>query len=83
MGNDLLGYELEDWWPASPLLGPPLPRWMGVYWPWYKPPAAEFRVSDFVISPSEVRVGEPVVISCTVTNVGTETGTYTVVCEVT
>jgi len=38
MPDDFLGYELEDWWPISPLIGPPLPKWMGITWPWYKPP---------------------------------------------
>lgn len=28
--------RLEDWFPMSPLAGPPLPRWMGTTWPWYK-----------------------------------------------
>ncbi|MBA7714185.1 hypothetical protein ES703_123202 [subsurface metagenome] len=27
---------IEDWMPMSPLIGPPLPRWMQVTWPWYK-----------------------------------------------
>lgn len=36
MANDLLGYDLEDWMPTSPLIGPPLPKWMGIEWPWYK-----------------------------------------------
>ncbi len=38
MDNDFLGYELEDWTPMPPNMGPPLPIWMGIYWPWYKPP---------------------------------------------
>jgi len=30
--------KLEDWLPISPLVGPPLPRFLGISWPWYKPP---------------------------------------------
>lgn len=46
MADDFLGYELEEWKPASPQVGPPLPRWMGIYWPWYAPPGAEFKVNN-------------------------------------
>ena len=46
-------------------------------------PAAEFVVSDLVISPAEVYVGEPVTISCLVTNVGGIRGTKTITLEVT
>jgi len=28
--------NLEDWFPMSPLMGPPLPEWLGLTWPWYK-----------------------------------------------
>lgn len=28
----------EEWLPRMPNQGPPLPRSMGVYWPWYTPP---------------------------------------------
>lgn len=34
--TNFLGYELEEWYPASPLVGPPLPKWLKVAWPWYK-----------------------------------------------
>ncbi|MBA7689880.1 hypothetical protein ES703_98399 [subsurface metagenome] len=27
--------RLEDWFPTSPLIGPPLPKWLGLTWPWY------------------------------------------------
>lgn len=36
--NNFLGIKVEDWMPMSPLEGPPLPRSMGITWPWYKPP---------------------------------------------
>lgn len=35
----MINLELENWMPMSPLEGPPLPKSMGVYWPWYKAPA--------------------------------------------
>jgi hypothetical protein len=28
--------KLEDWFPMSPLVGPPLPKWLALTWPWYK-----------------------------------------------
>jgi hypothetical protein len=28
--------ELQDWLPMSPMEGPPLPRFLGINWPWYK-----------------------------------------------
>lgn len=45
-------------------------------------PEAEFVVSNLVINPTQVYIGEQVFISCVVTNVGTATGNYEVVCEV-
>jgi len=41
-------------------------------------PVADIRVEDLIISPAQVYVGEPVTISCVVTNIGSEAGTYTV-----
>jgi len=29
-------FRFEDWIPISPLVGPPLPSWMQVTWPWYE-----------------------------------------------
>jgi len=71
-------FRIEDWLPQEPSQGPPLPEFLNIFWPWYTPPAAEFRVSDLVISPQEVNPGQPVTISCLVTNAGTEAGNYTV-----
>lgn len=34
--DDVLGHKLEDWFPTSPTEGPPLPKWLGILWPWYK-----------------------------------------------
>jgi len=62
----------------EPAKGPPLPKHLEIYWPWYKPPAAEFRVSNLIISPLEVNPGQVVTISVKVTNIGTEAGDYTV-----
>lgn len=70
--------EIKDWLPQEPWQGPPLPEFLNVYWPWYTPPGAEFSVSNLVIEPTEVNPGQPVTISCTVTNIGGETGNYTV-----
>ncbi len=30
-------FELENWLPMEPMKGPPLPRLLNIYWPWYKP----------------------------------------------
>jgi len=69
--------ELKDWLPQEPTQGPPLPEFLKVFWPWYKPPAADFKVSDLIISPAEVNPGRVVTISCQVTNTGAEAGDYT------
>jgi len=71
-------FSIEDWLPMPPDMGPPLPRYLGIYWPFYAPPGAEFRVSKPVISPIEVQVGYPVTISCLVTNIGASAGDYIV-----
>lgn len=44
---------------------------------------AEFAVTDLIITPSEVYVGEPVTISVLVTNVGGTRGIKTITLEVT
>lgn len=74
--------EIWRFLPALPFEYPgiygflPLPRF--ILEEWYVPPVAEFRVSDLVISPTEVNPGQIVTISCTVTNIGAETGSYTI-----
>lgn len=78
MDDEFLGHELEEWYPMEPTMGPPLPRWLNIFWPWYKPTAAQFKVSNLVIAPPEVGIGEIVTISCTATNIGSEAGDYTV-----
>ena len=70
--------EIRDLLPQEPNQGPPLPEFLHIYWPWYTPPGAEFKVSNLVISPIEVNPGQPVTISCTATNIGSEAGPYTV-----
>lgn len=44
---------------------------------------AEFVVTDLIITPSEVYVGEPVTISVLVTNVGGTRGTKAITLEIT
>jgi hypothetical protein len=28
--------DVGEWFPMPPMMGPPLPKWLGVTWPWYK-----------------------------------------------
>jgi len=78
MPKNLLGYELEDWLPQEFWQGPPLPEWVNIHWPWYTTPGAEFRVSNLVLSPTEVNPGQVVTISIFATNIGSEAGEYIV-----
>jgi uncharacterized cupredoxin-like copper-binding protein len=41
------------------------------------PTPAEFELSNLVISPTTVEIGEPISVSVTVTNIGEEAGSYT------
>jgi len=41
------------------------------------PTQAEFELSNLVVSPTTVEIGEPISVSVTVTNVGEEAGSYT------
>jgi len=34
-------FELENWLPMELTKGPPLPKFLSIYWPWYKPPLPE------------------------------------------
>ncbi len=52
--NDL---KLETWQPMPPEMGPPFPRSMGIYWPWYKP-----AVPELVRLPPAVPVAAPPVV---------------------
>lgn len=79
--------NLENWTPMSPLKGPPLPSFMGIYWPWYKEegevpegPGSDIRVEELSISPAQANVGDTVVITATAKNYGTGTGTKTITC---
>lgn len=45
--------------------------------------APGIKLSNLIIDPSQVYIGETVTISVTVTNVGTATGSREIVCEVT
>lgn len=117
MPDEFLGHTAEEWEPMEPQKGPPLPKFLKIYWPWYKaeeapptvytcpycgatfstqeqlnqhiqtahptaPPVADIRVSNLVISPTEVNVGQTVTISCTAKNYGGAAGTKTIVCQV-
>ncbi|GAH68197.1 unnamed protein product, partial [marine sediment metagenome] len=71
-------FRLEDWVPQEISQGPPLPEFLQIFWPWYKPKEKKFTVTDLVISPAEVNPGQVVTISCLVTNIDTKAGSYTV-----
>ena len=49
--------NIEDWVPTSPLVGPPLPRWLCITWPWVTPPPpgtyrlVVFRVGNGTVTP--------------------------------
>ncbi|GAI62926.1 unnamed protein product [marine sediment metagenome] len=74
--------EAWGWLPAFPFEYPgicailPLPR--VILDKFCKPPVAEFKVGNLVITPTEVNPGQVVTISCLVENIGTETGTKTI-----
>ena len=42
-------FELPNWIPMAPALGPPLPRFLNIFWPWYKP--AEEKVDVALRNP--------------------------------
>ena len=50
-------FKLEDLLPMPPHMGPPLPRFLVIYWPWYeeKPPGTYrltvFRVGNGTVTP--------------------------------
>lgn len=50
-------FELENWMPMSPEMGPPLPRSVGIYWPWYKP-----AIPEVVRLPPAVPVAAPPIV---------------------
>ena len=33
--------KLEDWTPQEPSKGPPLPKFLNIFWPWYKEEVTE------------------------------------------
>ena len=37
MADEFLGHTLEEWIPQEFWQGPPLPEWLQIFWPWYKP----------------------------------------------
>lgn len=42
-------FELENWLPMEPAMGPPLPRFLNIFWPWYKPPLPEPPAEGVVV----------------------------------
>lgn len=64
--------------PMPPSQGPPLPAFLGIYWPWFELPEAEIVLYDLDISPLEVMAGQPVQISITAYNIGAERGSKTI-----
>jgi len=47
----VLGHSLDEWKPRPPMEGPPLPEWLNIHWPWYKPPVPThpyFKVGDTI-----------------------------------
>ncbi len=41
----ILGHSLTEWEPMPPQEGPPLPSFLGIYWPWYKVPAGKVTIT--------------------------------------
>ncbi|KKN87081.1 hypothetical protein LCGC14_0263510 [marine sediment metagenome] len=50
-------FEAEDLIPMPPAMGPPLPRFLQIYWPWFSPPPpgtyrlTVFRVGNGIVTP--------------------------------
>jgi len=79
-------FKLENWLPQEPWQGPPLPEFLSIYWPWYKPPVpgegAELKLE--IIGPGSIPVlgnspvtvleGESYTVRATVTNLTTKAG---------
>lgn len=58
MPDDFLGHELEDWLPMEPTKGPPLPRFLVIFWPWYTPPPpGTYRLTVFRVGNGTVEPG--------------------------
>lgn len=36
MPDEFLGHTAEEWQPMPINMGPPLPSFLGIYWPWYE-----------------------------------------------
>ncbi|MBA7684486.1 hypothetical protein ES703_92882 [subsurface metagenome] len=64
---------IEDFIPMPPNMGPPLPRWLVIYWPWYKekPPGTYrltvFRVGNGTVTPGsgDYEAGSTVTLTAT------------------
>lgn len=73
--------DLTVWLPQEFWQGPPLPEWMGVYWPWYSQPGIELR--DLMIEPVQVEVGQTVNITVKAVNRSETVQTKDISCIVT
>lgn len=68
-----MDFEIENWMPMPPEMGPPLPRWLVIYWPWYeeKPPGTYrltvFRVGNGTVTPGsgDYEAGTTVTLTAT------------------
>ncbi|GAI66945.1 unnamed protein product [marine sediment metagenome] len=49
--------NIEDFLPMSPMMGPPLPRFLVIYWPWYERPPETFRLVVFRVGNGTVTPG--------------------------
>lgn len=79
--------KLEDWKPQEPWQGPPLPEFLNIYWPFYKPEVPpevpeelDFDLSLPGVTPAEVYPGTAITITCPVTSMCTSQQTITAKC---
>ncbi len=66
-----------EWLPESPLTGPPLPKWLGITWPWLEPASPPSGEAAAVVSLSfnaPVLEGQSATLTVTVTNASTRAG---------
>jgi hypothetical protein len=85
LDDEFLGHTTEEWQPMPINMGPPLPKFLGIYWPWYEeaiPGAADIRVKNLSISPASVNIGQTVTISVTATNYSSTAGSKKITCSV-
>lgn len=72
-----MAIKLEDWLPQEPNQGPPLPEFLNIYWPWYKPPeipGAELAIELGGADPNALVEGTTYPVTVKVTNKSTKLG---------